>query len=327
MVALNFAHDDFLMRLNKFSVYTSEKVQYFINWSHDIVNQRIFRGNDHRLMGKHKFHNEFNFTFIVPKDIALRYDKTRFSYYATNGNDDAAGNDENTVIGGFTDGAITDKTGPNVRLFMNDTLFRPGGLTGESPVLIAKINDESGINTLGTGIGHDITAVIDGRTDHTIILNDYFESDTDSYQKGLLTYKLSSLAPGTHQLRLKVWDVMNNSTTADVLFKVKGESRIEAEDFRVWPNPFKAGTSFTIRHNQSDKVVKAEIRIYNSDGKIQRVLQSTSGTDQGIIGPVKWDGTSQNGKKLSSGFYIFQILLENETGNKATRNCKVMMLN
>jgi flagellar hook assembly protein FlgD len=108
---------------------------------------------------------------------------------------------------------------------------------------------------------------------------------------------------------------------------VKGENQIEAEDFRVWPNPFKAGTSFTIRHNQSGKIIKAEIRIYNSDGKIQRVLQSTSGIDQGIIGPVKWDGTSQNGRKLSSGFYVFQVLLENETGNKATRICKVMMMN
>jgi hypothetical protein len=270
---------------------------------------------------------DFSFTFIVPKDIALRYDKTRFSYYATNGTDDAAGNDENTVIGGFADGTITDKIGPVVRLFMNDTLFRSGGLTGVNPVLIAKINDESGINTLGNGIGHDITAVIDGRTDRTIILNDYFESDTDNYQKGLLSYKLSSLDPGSHQLRLKVWDVMNNSTSADVLFNVKGESQIEAEDFSVWPNPFKVGSTFTIRHNQSGKVIKAEIRIYNTEGMLQRVLQTTSGTDQGIIGPVQWDGTNQSGRKLRSGLYILRVFLENETGATAIRNCKVMMLN
>ena len=270
---------------------------------------------------------DFSFTFIIPKDIALRYGKTRFSYYATDGKKDATGNDENTVIGGILDGTITDKTGPVVRLFMNDTLFRSGGLTGVNPVLIAKINDESGINTLGNGIGHDITAVIDGRTDKTIILNDYFESETDNYKKGILSYKLNSLDPGTHQLRLKVWDVMNNSSTADVVFNVKSESPIQAEDFNVWPNPFKAGTSFTIRHNQSGKVVKAEIRIYNTEGMLQRILQTTSGTDQGIIGPVQWDGTNQFGVKLRSGLYFFSVLLENETGETVIRNCKIMMLN
>ena len=269
----------------------------------------------------------FSFTFIVPKDIALRYDKTRFSYYATNGTADAAGNDENTVIGGFAQGTITDNTGPVVRLFMNDTLFRSGGLTGVSPTLIAKISDESGINTLGNGIGHDITAVIDGRTDRTIILNDYFESDTDNYQRGLLNYRLNNLAPGTHQLRLKVWDVMNNSTSKDVVFSVKEESQIEANDFKVWPNLFKAGTTFTIRHNQSGKVIKSEIRIYNPEGRLQRVLRNTSGSDQGIIGPVQWDGKNESGRKLGSGLYIFQLFLENETGNTTIRNCKVMMLN
>lgn len=269
----------------------------------------------------------FSFTFIVPKDIALRYDKTRFSYYATNGTIDANGSDENTVIGGFADGAITDQTGPVVQLFMNDTLFRSGGLTGVNPVLLAKIYDASGINTLGTGIGHDITAVIDDKTDHTLILNDYFESETDNFQKGILRYQLSSLDPGSHHLRLKVWDVMNNSTTADVLFNVKGENQIETENVNVWPNPFTAGTTFTIRHNQSGKVMKAQIRIFNSMGELQRVLQTISGTDQGIIGPVQWDGRNDNGRKLSSGLYIFQVILENETGNTTLRNCKVMMLN
>ena len=120
---------------------------------------------------------------------------------------------------------------------------------------------------------------------------------------------------------------MNNSSSADVLFTVKGEGIIEAEDFRVWPNPFKTGTSFTIRHNQSGKVIKTEIRIYNSEGKLQRVLHSTSGTDQGIIGPVQWDGTNENGQKLETGVYIFQVILQNEYGNNAIRNCKVMILN
>jgi hypothetical protein len=47
--------------------------------------------------------------------------------------------------------------GPVIDLFMNDTDFTFGGLTDENPRMLALIFDESGINTVGTGIGHDIT--------------------------------------------------------------------------------------------------------------------------------------------------------------------------
>ena len=45
-----------------------------------------------------------------------------------------------------------------VNLFMNDENFVSGGQTDLRPVLLAKIFDENGINTVGNGIGHDITA-------------------------------------------------------------------------------------------------------------------------------------------------------------------------
>ncbi|NWJ49751.1 MAG: type IX secretion system sortase PorU [Bacteroidetes bacterium] len=269
----------------------------------------------------------FNFSFIVPKDIALRFDKGKFSYYATNGTDDAVGNESRSVIGGFSDIPITDKTGPMARLFLNDTLFRQGGLTGTSPTLLAYINDESGINTLGTGIGHDITAVIDDKTDHTIILNDYFEATKNNYKSGMLAYTLSNLQPGEHKIKFKVWDVMNNSSTSELLFKVKDEANLETGEIMVWPNPFSTSTSFTIRHNQSGKIVKAEVRIYNPKGNLIRIFTANSTTDEGIVGPFYWDGTTIKGQKLSSGLYIFQVILESENGITSIRNGKVVIAN
>jgi hypothetical protein len=269
----------------------------------------------------------FNFSFIVPKDIALRFDKGKFSYYATNGTDDAVGSEARPVIGGFSDTPITDKTGPIVRLFLNDTLFRQGGLTGTSPTLLAFITDESGINTLGTGIGHDITAVIDDKTDHTIILNDYFEATKNDYKSGILSYSLSNLLPGDHKIKFKVWDVMNNSSTSELLFKVKDEANLETSDIMVWPNPFSTNTTFTIRHNQSGKIVKAEVRIFNPQGNLIRTFTANSTTDEGIVGPFYWDGTTIKGQKLSSGLYVFQVFLENESGTTSIRNGKVVIAN
>ena len=48
-------------------------------------------------------------------------------------------------------------------------------ITDENPILLANIFDMSGINTVGNGIGHDITAVLDGNTADPYVLNDFYE--------------------------------------------------------------------------------------------------------------------------------------------------------
>ena len=44
---------------------------------------------------------------------------------------------------------------------MNNEKFVFGGITDENPILLVKLTDFSGINTVGTGIGHDITGLLD----------------------------------------------------------------------------------------------------------------------------------------------------------------------
>ena len=65
---------------------------------------------------------------------------------------------------------------------MNDTNFVSGGYTNSEPQLLALLFDQSGINTVGTGIGHDLTAILDENIVGQFILNDYYESDLDSFQ-------------------------------------------------------------------------------------------------------------------------------------------------
>ena len=97
--------------------------------------------------------------------------------------------------------------------YLNEESFVSGSVTNEKPILLASIFDESGVNTAGSGIGHDITAVIDGEYDKTIVLNDFYEADLDTYTEGSLKYQLDQLEEGMHTLELKAWDVYNNSST------------------------------------------------------------------------------------------------------------------
>ena len=47
---------------------------------------------------------------------------------------------------------------------MNTRDFIFGGMTNSNPFLLVDIEDFSGVNTVGNGIGHDITAILDNNT-------------------------------------------------------------------------------------------------------------------------------------------------------------------
>ncbi|MBL0103379.1 MAG: hypothetical protein IPP51_06210 [Bacteroidetes bacterium] len=81
---------------------------------------------------------------------------------------------------------------------MNDDKFVRGGMTDKNPYIYAVISDSSGVNTVGTGIGHDLTAELDSKSDKQYLLNDYFENDLNSYTTGKVYYRLKNLDAGPH---------------------------------------------------------------------------------------------------------------------------------
>ncbi len=128
---------------------------------------------------------QFEFEFVVPRDIAIPVGEGRVSLYAkrNNSQEDQAGANETILVGGLNENAPDDTQGPQIRLFMNDESFVNGGITNNSPILIAKLEDENGINT-ASGIGHDITAILDGDETNPFILNDYYQTEVDDFTKG-----------------------------------------------------------------------------------------------------------------------------------------------
>src|SRR5690625_6594037 len=78
-------------------------------------------------------------------------------------------------------------------MYMNNLNFVDGGITDRNPYLLACLTDESGLNTSGVAIGHDITAVLDQDVEATYVLNEYYEGgdnnpctnpEFEDYQKG-----------------------------------------------------------------------------------------------------------------------------------------------
>ena len=168
----------------------------------DLQNALLFKGKSTVSDG------EFTFSFVVPKDINYSYGNGKVSLYAQGELNgvlvDAAGYNEDFIVGGTASDYQLDSDGPEVNVFMNDTSFQFGGVTNESPDLLALVFDENGVNTVGNGIGHDVVAILDENTTSPIILNDFYESYVDDYQRGEIKYPFTNLEEGVHTLRVKV---------------------------------------------------------------------------------------------------------------------------
>lgn len=267
----------------------------------------------------------FSFSFIIPKDISYLADYGKISLYASNDSIDGAGSAQ-FLVGGANDDFESDYFGPEISLYMNDTNFRDGGLTDQNPVLLAKLFDESGINTVGVGIGHDISAVMDEDIQTGIILNDYYEADLDSYQSGTVNYPFDDLTDGEHVIRVKVWDIHNNSAQKSLKFIVASSADLVIKSLRNYPNPFIDQTSFFIEHNLSDQNLSMQLEIIDMQGRRVQHLEGTFYSADYTIGPINWDGTGSNGAFLRNGMYIYRVILQDNSGRSVHQSEKLVLL-
>ncbi|MFD1552231.1 hypothetical protein DNU06_11645 [Putridiphycobacter roseus] len=285
----------------------------------DRVSQ-LYKGKSTVVNGK------FKYSFIVPKDINYAYGKGKLSYYAEADKVQKIGFDSSVVIGGVDPNGIVDNLGPEVGLFMNDENFVNMGITDESPVFIAKVSDENGINTTGNGIGHDISIVIDEETASPIILNNYYEADLDTYQSGEVRYQFLNLEPGEHSAKFTVWDVNNNSSVETIRFEVKLKEEVAISHLLNYPNPFVNRTEFYFEHNQVCNQLDAKIEIFTVSGKLVKSIIQTVNTNAFRSDGIVWDGTDDFGDRIGRGVYIYRLSIETDTGEKADKLEKLVIL-
>ncbi|HNR20292.1 MAG TPA: type IX secretion system sortase PorU [Bacteroidia bacterium] len=269
---------------------------------------------------------DWEFTFIVPKDIAYQYGVGKFSFYAENGIADASGYNDSIVIGGSSSNNFSDNDGPQIKLYMNDEKFVTGGLTNENPKIYAVVFDSTGINTVGNGIGHDITASIDGKIDPVYVLNDYYESDLNQYQSGKIVYPLQNLSEGRHTLKIKVWDILNNSNEANTEFIVAESAELALKHVFNYPNPFTTNTAFYFEHNMPCEPLNVQVAIYTVTGKLVKTISKSTTCEGFRSDNISWDGKDDFGDRIGKGVYVYRLKVNTTDGLTASKTEKLVLL-
>ncbi|HEX7494956.1 MAG TPA: type IX secretion system sortase PorU, partial [Bacteroidales bacterium] len=269
---------------------------------------------------------KFSFTFIVPRDIDYSFGSGKISYYANDDKQDMNGNFNEIIVGGFFNTVLTDNEGPEIELYMNDTLFRNGGITDINPRLLAILKDKDGINTTGSGIGHDLTGFLDNEPNNSFVLNSYYENDFNNYMKGRIIYDLPGLTAGSHSLTVKAWDNFNNSSEKSISFQVLSGEKFTLKNLFNYPNPFYNETNVTLEHNRPDNELKVLINIFNIDGRIIKIIKTNVLSSGYNLPPLIWDGKDDGGKKVGRGLYPYLVVVTNKNGETARISGRMIIL-
>lgn len=263
---------------------------------------------------------KFEFTFMVPKDIRYNYGNGRIVYYASDkqNQEEANGYYEDFVLGGSSMIEWKDTIGPDIRLYLNTPAFMDGDQTYEFPHFYAELYDENGINTTGSGIGHDLLMTLDNDPQQMYVLNDYFLANNNSYQRGLVSYKMPELTEGTHTLTFRAWDLLNNSSSKTLNFQVvKG---LEPKIYQVitYPNPVPQNGVLHIRiaFDQEDELLESVVNIYDLSGRLISTYKQNDANE------IIWNVSDMH---VTPGIYMYQVKIKTTTSDYVSKAGKIII--
>ena len=268
----------------------------------------IYKGENSILKGR------MHATCIIPKDISYGKNNARVSVYFSGSGTDGKGYTNNVFIGGSTNIASTDMQGPTIQIYLGSRAFRSGDLVDDNPVLYADLSDSNGINTASSSIGHGLEAWLDNSST-SIDLTDYYTGAKDSYQSGTIQYQLSGLSTGEHTLKIRAWDVYNNSSSADVEFTVASSTALTLENVYNVPNPVRSATTFTFQQNQTGPI-EVQIKIYTVSGRLIQTIDNTP--SPGNFVEIPWNCRDRDGDKIANGVYFYKITARTVDGKYAS---------
>ena len=263
----------------------------------------LYRGSENVTEGV------FHFTFAIPKDISYTDGSGLMTLYAINADKTRSAHGENEsfeLIGSST--ALTDSIGPSVYCYLNSKNFKNGGKVNTTPYFIAELYDDSGINASGSSIGHDLELIIDGDMNQTYNLNNYFEYDFGDYRSGSIGFSIPELSIGTHKLLFRAWDILNNSTTTELLFEVSEDAGSGEFNVTCTQNPANTNTQFVITHDRPGSELKVTLDVFDLGGRqLWRQTDTVMATNDTVT--IDWNLNVAGGSRLHTGLYLCRLTL------------------
>lgn len=278
--------------------------------------QVLFSGRDSVRLGR------FELSFVVPQDIKFSNGSGRVVFYAINDSltVEANGYNEDFTIGGAVQS--DDQEGPQIELVLNGEY---GGTVNSTPYLTAHLQDASGINVSGTGIGHDLLLTIDEDPQHSYILNDYYVPDFGNYTSGSLAFTIPALTAGKHTLTLRAWDMLNNTSKQSLDFEVDESCAPSILHLMASPVIARESTTFLLTYDLPGTMSEVTLEVFDYAGRCLWNFTGEGSSDTGTFA-IPWNlSVGDNRGRISPGVYLYRASLKCGDSKLVTKSQKLIV--
>ena len=283
--------------------------------------ERLFVGRDNVVNG------EFKVKVAMPMEISGNYRPAALNLYAVadDGSREAYGVDRGFYVYGYASDVEPDTNAPVIEYFgLNTDAFRSGQTVNATPMVIARVRDDIGINISSAGIGHQISLQLDGNVTYPEAVH-YYAPGADGAVSGNLNFPMPALNAGPHTLRLRVWDTSNNMAESQIDFNVDPSQAPQIFDLYADCNPARDHTNFIVSHNRPDAVMNVKVEVYDLMGRPVWSGEQNAKSDMGLSEPLTWDLTDPVGRRVNRGIYVYRatVTTDHEQYVSASRKLAV----
>jgi len=156
------------------------------------------------------------------------------------------------------------------------------------------------------------------------VLNDNFTFDFGSYTSGTTYYSIPELTPGMHRLKFRAWDILNNSSTAELTFNVVSGLKPTLHSISCTNNPATTSTTFIINHDRTGCEMDVELDIFDVSGRLLWNYGETGVSTNGAF-TIDWDLTIDGGQRLQTGVYLYRVRIACD-GSKMVSKAKKLII-
>ena len=262
----------------------------------------------------------FTVRFTMPKDIDYTVGLGKLYLYAVRADSllNAVGSYDSLRVGGSVVTDSVDNQPPTIALSVlggrveNDR----ANVAGPDVTLHIALSDNRGINIAQSGLGHELTAQLADRP--TVVLNEKYVATSADGRQGEVNYSFRNLTAGTYLIRVKAWDINNNSSEGTLSLVVSERPGLALHAFRASPNPVIDQTTLTAELNRSGEPLDWTLSVYDLASRLlhQRTGQCTNCDANLTVG--SWNGVSDAGQPVTQGLYIIRLEIRSAIDGTST---------
>ena len=267
--------------------------------------------------------------FTMPKDIDYTVGQAKLYSYAIQADSllDAFGSYDSLRVGSSVLADTFDTEPPVMTLSIVEGTTQGDvvQVTGPDVTLRIGLVDNQGINIARSGLGHELTAQLDNQP--PVVLNDVFVADGSSGRQGEARYTFRNVTPGNYKVRVKAWDINNNSVEGALSIVVSEPLGLAVRTLGATPNPIRTEATLTVELNRTGDPLDWTVDIYDLSGRLVNQQAGQCSDCPATLAVGTWNGQTTAGQPLPNGPYIIRLQVRSAVdGSSAVGKSRLLLL-